>query len=70
VSCAEDLIAVRTLKDGNVVECILVRMDRKTWQEFLGNVSVQNGGVVLYFTFKGTGGLGFCSFLFELSIVK
>ena len=60
--CAEGMIEVRTLNDGNVIGCIPIRMDSRTWQESWGNVSVENGGAALYFIFKGTGSLDFRSF--------
>lgn len=64
--CAEGIIELRTLLKGKPIGVISVSVDNQDWQEFKGNISVEDSVAALYFTFRGTGSLDFCSFYLSI----
>lgn len=59
---AEGMINIKTSIKGDILGCIPVYVNRQKWQEFDGNVSINDGIAALYFTFKGNGDFDFQSF--------
>ena len=45
--------------DGNIVSTIKIDLNSKDYEEFVGDLKIDDGIKPLYFTFKGTGKLDF-----------
>lgn len=60
--CAEGMIDIKASSKGDILGCIPVNINRQEWQEFDGNVFINDGVAALYFTFKGNGSFDFQSF--------